>query len=138
MTNTFLGRSLERLDYFENARPRSGFPRSRLELGHWEKGYLSVVESGDRRGRIKAGGICAIGRFWVQFLHLDMSEQGALRDPGIGEILYRRFLIDSVHLEWRDSIYMWCCRMEFCDVPLPTIVSVLEGPPFYEGVVQSG
>src|SRR5271163_2564232 len=33
MTNTFLGRSLERLD---NARPRSGFPRSRLELGHWE------------------------------------------------------------------------------------------------------
>jgi hypothetical protein len=29
--------------------PRSGFPRSRLELGHWEKGYLSVVESGDRR-----------------------------------------------------------------------------------------
>src|SRR5271170_1140749 len=45
---------------FENARPRSGFPRSRLELGHWEKGYLSVVESGDRRGRIKAGGICAI------------------------------------------------------------------------------
>src|SRR5271170_2973401 len=22
----------------ENARPRSGFPRSRMELGHWEKG----------------------------------------------------------------------------------------------------
>jgi hypothetical protein len=36
-----------------------------------------VVESGDRRGRIKAGGICAIGRFWAQFLHLDMSELGA-------------------------------------------------------------
>jgi len=34
-----------------------GLPRSRLELGHWEKGYLSVVESGDRRVRIKAGGI---------------------------------------------------------------------------------
>ena len=79
-----MGRSLERLD---NARPRSGFPRSRLEREHWEKGYLSVVESGDRRGRIKAGGICAIGRFWAQFLHLDMSEQGALRGPGIGEIL---------------------------------------------------
>src|SRR5271170_2581040 len=34
-TNTFLGEGLEKLD---NARPRSGFPRSRLELGHWEKG----------------------------------------------------------------------------------------------------
>src|SRR5277367_4138116 len=33
---------------FENARPRSGFPRSRLELEHWEKGYLRVVESGDK------------------------------------------------------------------------------------------
>jgi hypothetical protein len=42
---------------FENARPRSGFPRSWLKLGHWEKGYPSVVESGARRGRIKAGGL---------------------------------------------------------------------------------
>src|SRR5271154_726467 len=64
-------------DQLDNARPRAGFPRSRLELEHWEKGYLSVVESGDRRGRIKAGAISAIGRFWAQFLHLDVSEQGA-------------------------------------------------------------
>jgi hypothetical protein len=36
-----------------------------------------VVESGDRRGRIKAGGISVIARFAAQFLHLDMSEQAA-------------------------------------------------------------
>jgi hypothetical protein len=72
----------------ENARPRSGFARSRLELGQWEKGYLSVVETGDRRGRIKAGGICAIGRFWAQFLHLDSRYvRTRCRDTGIGEIL---------------------------------------------------
>ena len=76
-TDTFLGVSLD----FENARPRSGFPRSRLELGHWEKGYLSVVESGDRRGRNKSWGnseFAPLGDFGAIFLHLDaVSEQGA-------------------------------------------------------------
>ena len=57
-----------------------GFPEAGWNLGTEavEKGYLSVVESDDKRGRIKAGGICdIIGRFWAQVLHLDMSEQGA-------------------------------------------------------------
>ena len=37
---------------------------------------LSVVKSGDRRGRIKVRGICARD-FGTLFLHLEMSEQGA-------------------------------------------------------------
>jgi hypothetical protein len=38
-----------------------------LELGHWEKEYLSVVESGARRGRIKAGGFAPLGDFGRNF-----------------------------------------------------------------------
>jgi hypothetical protein len=69
---------------FENARPRSGFPRSRLEPGHWEKRYLSVVESGDRRGRIKAGEICAIGSFWGAISACGYVRTRC-RDPDIGK-----------------------------------------------------
>jgi hypothetical protein len=38
-----------------------------VELGHREKGYLRVVESGDRRGRIKAGGFVPLGDFGRNF-----------------------------------------------------------------------
>jgi hypothetical protein len=59
-----------------------------LGTGAVEKGYISVVESGDRRGRIKAGGICVIWRFWAQFVHLDSGYViTSCRDPGIEEIL---------------------------------------------------
>jgi len=56
-----------------------------LELGHWEKGYLSVVESGDRRGRIKAGRVCAIGRIWGA-ISASGYARTRCRDPGIAEI----------------------------------------------------
>ena len=64
-----------------------GFPEAGWNLGTGavEKGYLSVVESGER-GRIKARGICLIWGFWVQFVHLDMSEQPPRLDPVNREI----------------------------------------------------
>ena len=55
-----------------------GFPK---QVGTWALGE-GISECGrkwhDRRGRIKAEGICVIGRLWSQFLRLYMlAEQSA-------------------------------------------------------------
>jgi len=42
----------------------------------------SVIKSGDKGGRIKAGENCAIGRFWDE-----ISASGDVRAPGSEEIL---------------------------------------------------
>jgi hypothetical protein len=47
---------------------------------------LTVVKSGDRRGRIKVRGICAIGRFW-DAISASKDVRTRCRDAGIGEIL---------------------------------------------------
>jgi len=80
----------------------------RLEYGIQE--VLSVVESGARRGRIKAG------RRFRGAISASGDVRTKRRDPGIAEILQKCLLIDSIDFEWRDSIYTWCCGMDFRDV----------------------
>ena len=88
-------------------------------------------------GTTKPGGIVAFVRFWGA-ISASGDVRTRCRDVGVGGMLKKCLLIDSTDLEWRDSIYTWCCRMDFRDVPLPAKVSELERPLFHEGVVRSG
>jgi hypothetical protein len=54
-----------------------------------------------RRGRIKAGGICAIGRFSAQFLHSDMSEPENVIGRAV-RLSWARDLTESVCLRPRE------------------------------------
>jgi len=62
----------------------------RFSASNWSRiptqEVVSIVESGDRRRRIKAWGICAIGRFWGA-ISASEDVRTKCRDPGIGGIL---------------------------------------------------
>ena len=87
-----------------------------------------MVESGDRRGRIKAGGICAIGRLWPQFcIWICQNKVQRPRYGGnIVEVFLDRFCTLGMarfylYMVWQDGVLLCLASPKSEQLGVPTV-----------------